>query len=162
MNNLITKQEVESIKKRAKRGEVSDYLRELALAHGDILSPHDVVDAAKDEESPIHHLFEWDNEGAGRKYRLMQARILLTTVKVTYMGEKHEAFFNTRVSIGGTQIQGYFPIERVMSDETIHRQVLKDAVRDLEFAQKKYETLQEIRGIINTRKLQKVKKSITE
>lgn len=147
--------------KRAKRGETLAELNRLVEKYNGMLDPHDVVSEARENGSKLHHLFEWDNNAAGDKYRLIQARILLTTVKVTINGEKREAFFNAKVTLNGNgRVRGYFPLSRVLSDETIHRDVLRQAVRDLEYCERKYQELQELRGIINKSKLKKVKATI--
>jgi hypothetical protein len=46
------------------------------------LSPNDVVDEAANPDSPLHTYFEWDDTEGARKYRLLQARTLIRTIKV--------------------------------------------------------------------------------
>ena len=100
---MATKSEVTKIKKdlhkRNKRGAIIKALKELEEEKGGILSPYDVVAAAQAEESPLHNAFEWDDVRAGERYRLMQARVMLTTVKVEYMGERRDAYYNATVHI---------------------------------------------------------------
>lgn len=45
-----------------------------------------VREAAK-KASPLHDVFEWDDEKAGHEFRLIQGRNLIRTVKVTKVGE---------------------------------------------------------------------------
>ena len=49
-----------------------------------VLTPGLVVDAARPEEHPLHHEFEWDDAVAGEAYRLSQARRLIRSVRVVY------------------------------------------------------------------------------
>jgi hypothetical protein len=156
----LTKQDAVQLRRRAKRGEIITALQELEQIHDGMLTPYDVVDEARSPKSVLHGAFDWDDKKAGEKYRLIQARILLTTVKVEYMGEKREAFFNATVQIGGVPTRGYFPIERVMDEEEIKRDVINQAVRELEHAQQKYKEISELTGVINTRKLRAVKASL--
>ena len=156
----ITTQEAEHIQRIAKRGQYREALQQLATAKGDFLTPYDVLDDARDENSLLHNVFEWDDSIAGEKYRLMQARILINTVRVTVNGTKTPAFFNTRVKLNDEMVQGYFPLARVMSDEEVHKAVLRDAIHDLEYAQEKYKEISELKGVINTKKLEKVKAQI--
>ena len=49
-----------------------------------LVTAPEVVHIAKDEESPLHPYFEWDDKAAGHEYRLIQARQLLRRVRVEY------------------------------------------------------------------------------
>lgn len=162
--DLITNSEVEELKRKInKPGETLAELNKLSEKYNGMLDPHDVVSEASKNTSRLHHLFEWDDTVAGTKYRLMQARVLLTTVKVVYQGKQQEAFYNARVQIAGNgKVRGYFPIDRVLSDKQIHDEVLREAVRELEFAERKYQTISELKGVINKSKLKKVKATISK
>lgn len=157
---IITKSDTTTILGRAKRGQYKEALEALAAAKGEIITPYDVLDEARNKRSPLHSAFTWDDSEAGEKYRLMEARILLNGVRVEYMGEQRPAYFNANVMIGKQQTRGYFPVERVMTDVDIHQAVLADAVRDLEHAQEKYNQLAELKGVINKRVLSKAKRKI--
>ncbi len=61
--------------------QVEVALDELNQAHGH-LTPDLVVQAAQDEQSPIHSIFEWDNAKAGHQHRLWQARRLIRSVQI--------------------------------------------------------------------------------
>ncbi len=56
------------------------------------LTPEIIVAAASDADSPLHALFEWDDEAAAKKWRIYQARIILNNieVKVLHNGEEKE------------------------------------------------------------------------
>ena len=53
----------------------------LTTEHGH-LTPALVLESATSVTSPIHTLFEWDNEKAGHDFRLWQARKLIRSVKI--------------------------------------------------------------------------------
>lgn len=146
---------------KARKGKIVQALQELEDENGGILTPHIVVDSARNISSPLHSAFDWDDTSAAEKYRLMQARILLTTIKVEFMGEKREAYFNAKAMVGKEMTRAYFPIQTVYSNQKLHDEVLREAVRELEYAQAKYESLKEMRGVINTKKLQQVKRKIS-
>lgn len=59
-----------------------EFLDELEATLGRGPTTEDVVKAAKPKRSPIHHLFEWDNEIAGHKYRISRARTLILAIVV--------------------------------------------------------------------------------
>lgn len=48
------------------------------------ITASELVEAAKDESSPAHGAFEWDDAIAGHEHRLSQARKYLRTVSVSY------------------------------------------------------------------------------
>jgi hypothetical protein len=57
--------------------------RELeVLAKNDNLNPESVLDLARDENSPLHNLFEWDDRVAAEKYRLGQARRIIQQIVI--------------------------------------------------------------------------------
>lgn len=131
-------------------------LQKLEQQHG-YLEPHMVVAEASNPESPLHDSFDWDDTTAARKYRLWQARQLIANVKVEFVGESRKAFYNATVRIEDVPVTGYFSLEKVLSDEELHRQVLIEAVKEIETAHKKYDSLKELEGVINTKKLREVK-----
>ena len=49
-------------------------------------TPHEVVDAARDEDSALHKHFTWDDSEAAEYWRLTQARQLIRAVKVRIIG----------------------------------------------------------------------------
>jgi hypothetical protein len=62
---------------------VAARIAELCFQHGSI-TPEMVLEEAKPKTSVLHNCFEWDDTEAGRKYRLWQARNLITSVRVVY------------------------------------------------------------------------------
>lgn len=46
------------------------------------VTPETVLNVAKEEDSPIHSLFQWDDSIAGEKYRLIQARKLINNLEI--------------------------------------------------------------------------------
>lgn len=56
------------------------------------ITASELVEAARDEDSPAHDAFEWDDAVAGHEHRLSQARKYLRVVSVRYRsGETSEA-----------------------------------------------------------------------
>lgn len=60
--------------------EDAQLLAELEGATGHV-TPQSVVDAARDADHPWHSRFVWDNAVAGDLYRLVQARVLIRSVR---------------------------------------------------------------------------------
>jgi len=55
-----------------------------------MVKPSIVVKEATSKRSPIHDEFEWDNDKAGHKYRLIQARTLIRVARVTFLDDNGE------------------------------------------------------------------------
>ena len=45
------------------------------------VGPAELVERARASDSPVHHLFEWDDSVAGERYRLEQARLYIARVE---------------------------------------------------------------------------------
>lgn len=57
-------------------------LKAIMKRNGGLLRPQAVVDEARDEKSPLHNAFEWDDGVAAEKYRLDQAQRLIRSFRV--------------------------------------------------------------------------------
>jgi hypothetical protein len=161
-SNKTEKHAEEVAPKKASKNDVVSYvLRDIEKRDG-ILTPHAVVDEAKDNSSPLHKYFEWDDNKAGSEYRLWQARKLIANVKVQFVGdEEADLFYNARVVIKNVPVQGYFNLSKVLSDEDVYNKVLREFVKDMEALEKKYSTLKELKDVINKSQLAQLKKSLT-
>lgn len=57
--------------------------------HAKVLTPEMLLDAARDEDHPLHASFEWDDGVAANKWRLEQAgRMIRASQYVLYLKEK--------------------------------------------------------------------------
>ena len=61
-----------------------------AIMVGGVLSPANVIEAARDPNSAMHGQFEWDDSEAAQAYRLQQARALIRRVKVNVVRSDQE------------------------------------------------------------------------
>ena len=57
-------------------------LKAIAARNDGLLRPADVIEEARDENSPLHGAFCWDDTEAARLYRLDQAQRLIRKFKV--------------------------------------------------------------------------------
>lgn len=111
------------------------------------LTPKNVVDEARPEESPLHPEFEWDDAIAAEKWREKQAQLLIAhTIIVNEEDEKPEpvrAFFVT------VEKSRYEPINAIMKDEAKKNVLLENAKRELIAFKKKYKTLNELAKVFD-------------
>ncbi|HAZ61006.1 MAG TPA: hypothetical protein DCY89_05470 [Gammaproteobacteria bacterium] len=61
------------------------------------LTPALVVEAATDPESPLHDAFDWDDSAAAHKYRLVQARSMIRSVRFVRGDIVHHEYTNVLV-----------------------------------------------------------------
>jgi hypothetical protein len=127
-------------------------LRRLAAEHGGILKAETVVEAASDDESPLHDHFEWDDSAAALAHRLHQARMLINRVVVQFETptgpREHNVFVSVttdRVADGG----GYRVLSDAMSDDELRTQLLQDALAEMKAFQAKYSRLTELSDVFS-------------
>lgn len=142
-----------------RKEDVSFALTQIVQRDG-ILTPQSVVQEARDSNSPLHSLFDWDNDSAGEKYRIWQARQVINHQKVTVKDREVRQYYSLRMVEGEEVMQSYVSIEQVLSNDSLYKQALGVAVRDLESWRKKYEELAELKGVISIKKLGQVKQQI--
>lgn len=49
-----------------------------------------LLKVARNKNSPIHHLFEWDESRAAQEYRLLQARVMLSSLHVEVITHRRD------------------------------------------------------------------------
>jgi len=119
------------------------------------IKPEEVVESARDENSPIHNNFEWDNTVAGRAYRLWQARQLITC-KFNIDGSKEQQYYNIRTVVNKIPTRGYFTKEKILSDKDMYIQLLREAIGEIKYWKKKYIEIKELAPIINEDKIEEI------
>lgn len=111
------------------------------------LTPKNVVNEARPEESPLHPEFEWDDAIAAEKWREKQAQLLIAhTIIVNEEDEKPEpvrAFYVT------VEKSHYEPINAILKDEAKKNVLLENAKRELIAFKKKYKTLTELSQVFD-------------
>jgi len=91
------------------------------------ITPEIVVISAEKPESPLHHLFEWDDSVAGHKYRIEQAREVIRSIRLTVTYETKVVCVPAYVrdpSVGPSE-QGYVTITTLASEKGRARSAVK-------------------------------------
>jgi hypothetical protein len=125
-------------------------LRRIAKVNNGLLRPENIIQEAESEESPLHGCFCWDDTRAAREYRLWQARELIRVVVEVIPQSKVEqrvfvSLSTDRKEAGG----GYRVLSHVMTDVDQRRQLLADALNELETIQAKYANLKELAKVFS-------------
>lgn len=111
------------------------------------LNERDVLADARDESSPLHAYFEWDDTAAAERYRLAQAQDLIRRVKVTVVRANESpvsvrAFIAKRelTSVGepASAVGSYAAIEHVAGVTAYEVSIRESISRDLAQLQRKY------------------------
>jgi len=106
---------------------IADELRALELRGGH-LRAGDVVDAARDTGSPLHHLFEWDDDKAGEAYRLLQAAELIRRVKIVVSVEDVAVSVNRYISTAKDSEGGAYRVISRVNGESVIRTELAQVI----------------------------------
>ena len=96
------------------------------LAKSGRITPEDVVTEAEDVNSPLHHLFEWDDGEAAHRYRLDQARHLIRSVKVHIKVDNRviKSVAYVRDPDAEAREQGYVSIFKIPTKSDLAREVM--------------------------------------
>jgi len=104
--------------------------------------PQDIVEAARQQGSPIKAALQWDDAKAAESYRVDQARKLLNSLQVVVVrlatGQEvaSKALFRVKAPEGGPG--GYAPRGEIVGDRELRAQVVAGARRELEAFVRKY------------------------
>lgn len=139
---------------------IAESLNKIEAKHG-FVTPSAVVQEAADENSSLHKYFTWDDGKAAHGYRLWQARELIASVRVEVMGRQTDAFWSAKIQIEkDTDFQAYFSAHKVLSNKELYLQVLEQALNEFSYWQKKYKHLKELRELIDSGVLKRIRRSI--
>lgn len=135
--------------------EVEQAFSRLMERNGGILLPAHVVQSAQDPNNPLHKLFTWDNTEAATRWRLQEARQLISSYEVYFepLNIRVRAF--SALSADRSSGGGYRSLNEVMSQAPLREQLLQQAFKELEAAQNKWRYLQELSevwGAVDTAK----------
>lgn len=135
---------IESVKDRIKK-EIDALAKKRGLLH-----PEDVVDFAKNHKtSELHRHFEWDDSEAAEKYRLVQARALIRVCVVSSTQTSTPIRCMVSLSSDRKKGGGYRTIETVLTNETLHKRMLADALMEFNRSRVKYSALKELQPVFD-------------
>ena len=105
------------------------------------LSPADIVQESISVNSVLHNCFEWQDDIAAQKYRERQAQDLIRNIVVEAVVDKEvNPPIRAFVSIQGD----YKPIQEVVTVEDRRKELLQNALKELQSFKTKYNQLYEL------------------
>jgi hypothetical protein len=116
-----------------------------------VLIPGEIVKFAKDERSPLHKYFTWDDGKAAFLYRKQQARGLIRRV-VVIPNEINQKQYKVYYSLQSDRSQGlgYRPLETVFKNENFKKELLEQAKKDMLMFKAKYSALTELSDVFES------------
>jgi len=124
--------------------------------HGGRLSPKDLVDEARPDSSPLHSHFEWDNEIASDRYRLVQAGYLIRQWRgqiIKIESETKTIVFETQRVLQSPASQrsdggsSYIATSAIMADASLRSDMLQTVLTELKAYRQRYASLSELAAV---------------
>lgn len=106
--------------------------------------PEDVLEIARNPDTELHKCFEWNDSVAAEKYRLSQARHILTIL--VYKPEKQDTPPLRVYHLDGVT-KKYEPVKKFIVNEDSYKALLMQAKSELEALRRKYHTIAELEAV---------------
>lgn len=156
----MTPEELTEEKFVSNQQKYKEELEKLEQKYNGMLNPKDVVREASNLKSPLHNWFDWNDDEAGEKWRLHQARILINHIKVTIIfngtEKQYKKYLNVRVN--GEDSRMYVSAENVSRNPNMREQILQKALMEAEYWRRTYEDYKELEDIFKS--VDKTKKKL--
>ena len=110
----------------------------------DKITPQEIIEKARDEQSELHKCFEWNDTIAAERYRLQQARNVLSMLVFKLKTEEEQP---VRIFSLTTEKSTYQPTKQFLVQADEYQDLLKRALAELETFKKKYSTLNELEEV---------------
>ena len=114
----------------------------------------EIISMASDPETESYKLFDWDDAVAGPKWRRVQARYVMHSLKVEFVNDGREPEEPTRVMEpvrmfygNPTGEDGFASIVKIMGNKDMYEQLLERAKAELQAFKKKYAMLKELQDL---------------
>lgn len=111
------------------------------------VTPEEVLEKARNENSELHKCFLWDNDEAAERYRLQQARQIIQLLVIT---PKHENDEPIRVYQISSERNTYQPTQFFIQNPDEYQLLLKRAKGELKAIRSRYKTLSELEAVFDS------------
>lgn len=130
---------------------VGERLEFLAAVNNGELRTLAVVEDARPEAAPLHNLFEWDDDVAATEFRKVQARSVISAVRVVYDSgvdapEQHQLAYVNVQNQDGDRV--YVPATVVAANQDYYEYAVSDAMKALGAWERRYAQIAEMRPVI--------------
>lgn len=118
-------------------------LARIAEADGGVRARR-VVEVARAPDHPLHAGFEWDDQVAGERYRVVQARTLMRAIIHVESEETSERHLYVHVRTAGESEGSYQPLLSVVADEYLYEQAIAELNHKFLAARRALDELEEV------------------
>lgn len=135
--------------KKANPQVIGEALEKITATADGKLTPHAVVEAARNQRHPLHKFFEWDDAVAAEAYRVDQAREIIRIVRVED-ADAEDGNVRAFLSISDRSGTSYRRVGDVKSSVELQAIILRQAERDLEAFERRYRELKDVCDVVRT------------
>lgn len=121
----------------------------IKLARKGKVTPREVVDYARNPDTALHNLFEWDDSYAAELYRLEQARNVIRCCVTVLPGTDKNINVFVSMMEDRRNDDGYSLLVEVLSDSDRREKLLNQAFYEFNIFQRKYDTLIELASVFS-------------
>lgn len=134
---------------RDRRKAMETELNLLLKKNQGVLTAEDVLTQAEDPTSALHDYFTWNEADAAHKWRLIEARQLITSIRIIQEGAegKTRSLVSLNVDRYNHQGGGYRSLNDVMADPNLRQHLLETALAELNSIERKYRQIQELDSV---------------
>ena len=113
------------------------------------MTPLDFVNAARPVSSPLHSLFDWDDDAAAEKYRVWQARQHISHLHIIVRMDGKDSSTRAAHSVvvqldDDTSARRYVSSVKIATDADLRKQVIAKALSDLREFRRRYQEYQDV------------------
>ena len=125
---------------------VAKAIEDIANREGGRCPPGLLVEEAASKDSPLHHLFTWEDGKAASHWRTHEARKIIGSITVRYTVRDTVTKGPAFLSVGHTLAtmergEGYRPIGVVMRDPDLKQEAIDEALARLDACKVRYAAL---------------------
>lgn len=119
------------------------------ISIGESATPQQIVDVAKNPNTELNKCFEWNDGVAADRYRLWQARDIVTKIVLRRQdGEESEKQPPVRAFYKTKEQSGYVETRRIVVSNDSYEKLLQQAYGELQAFKRKYSMLSELEEIL--------------
>ncbi len=123
-------------------------LERIRVDNDGVLSPEAVIEAARSDNTVLHHEFTWDDSRAAVKCRRQEALSLIGKIHVRIKGKKADPV-RAFVKLKNTSTESFQPVAAVLSVPDAREKLLARGAAEIEGWQRRYGALKEFASILD-------------
>lgn len=127
--------------------KVAKHIAKLEKKYGEV-SAEVFLESARSEKSEMHTLFEWDDKEAAEKYRMAQARMIISSIRVNVVSEDTEPVITKAFVQYESKKSGYISICKAMEDSEKRESIMEQARKELKWFTEKYKSFSELKSVL--------------